>query len=69
MLKPKVILIEQVIAVGPGNLDPEGNRTPLKLEAGSTVMFSKYAGSEFKSSDGAEFIVLRASDVMASLSS
>ncbi|KAG6481755.1 hypothetical protein ZIOFF_058376 [Zingiber officinale] len=58
-----------VIAVGPGNLDPEGNRTPLKLEAGSTVMFSKYAGSEFKSSDGAEFIVLRASDVMASLSS
>ncbi|WOL01067.1 20 kDa chaperonin, chloroplastic [Canna indica] len=58
-----------VIAVGPGSLDPEGNRKPLELSAGSTVMYSKYAGSEFKSSDGGEYIVLKASDVMAVLSS
>ncbi|KAG6514339.1 20 kDa chaperonin, chloroplastic-like [Zingiber officinale] len=57
-----------VIAVGPGNRDLDGNWSPVKLAVGSTIMYSKYAGSEFKSSDGAEFIVLRASDVMAILS-
>ncbi|GAA0170521.1 chaperonin [Lithospermum erythrorhizon] len=57
-----------VIAVGPGPLDEEGNRKPLSVSAGNTVMYSKYAGSEFKGSDGSDYIVLRASDVMAVLS-
>ncbi|CAO2841664.1 unnamed protein product [Amaranthus hypochondriacus] len=57
-----------VIAVGPGPLDEEGNRKPLSLSTGSTVMYSKYAGNEFKGKDGSDYIVLRASDVMAVLS-
>lgn len=59
---------EQVIAVGPGPLDEEGNRKPLSVSAGNTVMYSKYAGNDFKGSDGSDYIALRASDVMAVLS-
>lgn len=60
--------IGTVIAVGPGSLDGEGNRKPLSLSPGSTIMYSKYAGNEFKGSDGSDYIALRASDVMAVLS-
>ncbi|KAK1301416.1 hypothetical protein QJS10_CPB12g01827 [Acorus calamus] len=61
--------IGTVIAVGPGPLDEEGNRVPLTVSTGSTVLYSKYAGSEFKGEDGSDYIALRASDVMAILSS
>ncbi|KAD7477950.1 hypothetical protein E3N88_01086 [Mikania micrantha] len=56
-----------VIAVGPGPLDEEGNRKELTVSAGNTVLYSKYAGNDFKGSDGSEYIVLRASDIMAVL--
>ncbi|URD88847.1 20 kDa chaperonin [Musa troglodytarum] len=60
--------IGTVIAVGPGPLDV-GNRKPLtSITPGSTVLYSKYAGNEFKSADGSLYIALRASDVMAVLS-
>lgn len=58
----------QVIAVGPGPLDEEGNRKPLSVATGNSVLYSKYAGNDFKGSDGSEYIALRASDVMAVLS-
>lgn len=57
-----------MIAVGPGPLDEEGKRKPLSFSPGSTVMYSKYAGNDFKGTDGSEYIALRASDVMAVLS-
>lgn len=58
----------QVIAVGPGHLDEEGNRKPLSVAPGNTVLYSKYAGNDFKDSDGTDYIALRATDVMAVLS-
>ncbi|CAI9765972.1 unnamed protein product [Fraxinus pennsylvanica] len=60
--------IGTVIAVGPGPLDEEGNRKPLSVAPENTVLYSKYAGNDFKGSDGSEYIALRASDVMAVLS-
>ncbi|GMH13770.1 hypothetical protein Nepgr_015611 [Nepenthes gracilis] len=60
--------IGTVIAVGPGPLDEEGKRKPVSLSAGNTVLYSKYAGNDFKGSDGFSYIALRASDVMAILS-
>lgn len=60
--------IGTVISVGPGPLDEEGNRKPLPVAPGSTVMYSKYAGNDFKGSDGTNYIALRASEVMAVLS-
>lgn len=58
----------QVIAAGPGPLDEEGNRKPLSIAPGNTVLYSKYAGNDFKGSDGSEYIALRAPEVMAVLS-
>lgn len=63
-----LLLWKQVVAVGPGALDEEGNRKPLTISSGSTVLYSKYAGNEFKGADGSDYIALRASDVMAVLS-
>lgn len=59
--------IGTVVAVGPGPLDEEGNRKPLSVTPGNTVLYSKYAGNDFKGSDGLEYIALRASDVIAIL--
>ncbi|TKY54394.1 20 kDa chaperonin [Spatholobus suberectus] len=60
--------IGTVIAVGPGPLDVEGNRKSLSITPGNTVLYSKYAGNDFKGKDGSDYIALRASDVMAILS-
>ncbi|XP_051149580.1 20 kDa chaperonin, chloroplastic-like [Andrographis paniculata] len=60
--------IGTVVAVGPGLLDDEGNRKALSVVPGNTVLYSKYAGNEFKGGDGSEYIALRVSDVIAVLS-
>ena len=57
-----------MIAVGLGPLDEEGNKKPLFLTPRSIVMYSNYAGIDFKGKDGYDYIALRVSDVMAILS-
>ena len=57
-----------MVAVGPGPVDEEGKRKPLSVAPGNTVMYSKYAGNDFKGTDGSNYIALRAADVMAVLS-
>ena len=37
-----------VVAVGPGRLTDEGNRVPMDVAVGDTVVFFKYAGTEYK---------------------
>ncbi len=52
-----------VIAVGPGRFE-DGNRVPLDINVGDTVIYSKYGGTEV-TVDGDELLVLRESDVLA----
>ncbi|GER41730.1 20 kDa chaperonin family protein [Striga asiatica] len=59
--------IGTVVAVGPGPLDKSGERKSLSISPGSTVLYSKYAGNDFKGNDGSNYITLRASDVIAIL--
>lgn len=54
--------------MGPGALDEEGSRKALRVKPGSTVLYSRYAGSEFKGPDGSDYISLRENDIMAILS-
>lgn len=54
----------EVIAVGPGKLDEQGIRQPLTLQAGDTILYGKYSGSEFKLNDE-EVLIMRESDVFA----
>ena len=54
----------EVLAVGDGRLDDNGQRVPLDVTAGDTVLYSKYGGTEIKI-DGQDLLVLRESDVLA----
>jgi chaperonin GroES len=54
-----------VVAVGPGRYD-NGALVPMGVAEGDTVIYSKYGGTEVKV-DGAELLVLRASDILAKL--
>jgi chaperonin GroES len=52
-----------VIAVGPGRFE-DGNRVPLDVKEGDTVVYSKYGGTELKYGAD-EYLVLSARDVLA----
>jgi chaperonin GroES len=53
-----------VLAVGPGKVNDNGQRTPLEVSEGAEVLYSKYAGTEVKI-DGEELLVVRESDILA----
>ena len=54
----------EVLAIGPGRIDDNGNRVPLDLKVGDKVIYSKYGGTEVKY-DGDEYLILSARDVLA----
>ena len=60
-------VIGTVVATGPGAYGEDGDRKPLEVTKGNAVLYSKYAGNDFKSKDGTQFVVLRVSDVLAVL--
>ena len=57
----------EVIAVGPGRVDDNGNRVPLDVSVGDKVIFSKYGGTEVKYG-GEDLLILSARDVLAVVS-
>jgi co-chaperonin GroES (HSP10) len=52
-----------VLAVGPGRFE-NGQRLPLDINEGDTVIFSKYGGTEIKLGAD-EYLILSARDVLA----
>ena len=54
----------EVVAVGPGRIDDNGNRVPLDVSVGERVIYSKYGGTEVKYS-GEEYLILSARDILA----
>ena len=53
-----------VIAVGQGRRDDDGDRIPMDVSVGDTVLFAKYAGTEFKFEDE-EYLILSEKDILA----
>ena len=53
-----------VAAVGDGKLLDDGTRGKLQVQAGDTVLFASYSGTEIKF-DGDEYMVMDESDVLA----
>ena len=53
-----------VLAVGPGRVDDNGNRVPLDVNVGDTVIYSKYGGTEIRY-NGEDYLILSARDVLA----
>ena len=54
----------EIVAVGPGKLSDDGNRTPMEVTPGDRVLYGKYSGTEV-TVDGDEYLILRESDVLA----
>ncbi len=54
----------EVIAVGPGKLLENGERSKMEVKKGDRVLFSRYGGTEVKI-DGEEHLILREEDVFA----
>jgi len=57
----------EVVAVGPGRVDDKGNRITVEVKSGDKVVYSKYAGTEFKDGDQ-EYLIVRETDILAKIS-
>ena len=53
----------EVIAVGPGARDEDGERIALDVKVGDRILFGKWSGTEVKL-DGEELLIMKESDIM-----
>ena len=56
----------EVIAVGPGARDEDGERIPLDVKTGDRILFGKWSGTEVKI-DGEDLLIMKESDIMGVL--
>ncbi len=54
----------EIVAVGPGKQNNDGDRIPMEVAAGDRVLYGKYSGTEV-TVDGDEYLILRESDILA----
>ncbi len=55
--------LAKVVAVGPGGVI-DGKEVVMQVKVGDTVLYSKYAGSDFKL-DGKEVTIIKQADILA----
>lgn len=53
----------EVIAVGSGYINDNGDKRPLDVKSGDKIVFSKWAGTEV-TIDGEELMVMKESDII-----
>lgn len=56
----------KVIAIGDGRRDEEGNRVPMDVKVGETILFAKYGGTEVKI-ESQKLLILKETDILAIL--
>jgi len=54
----------KILSVGPGERDEDGDRIPMDVKEGDTVLFAKYAGTEIKVNTK-KLLILKESDILA----
>lgn len=58
----------EVVAVGPGKIDDEGQHHSLSVKVGDRVLFSSYAGTEVKQQDSdEEYLIMSEEDIFGIL--
>jgi chaperonin GroES len=58
----------EVIAVGPGKRDEDGKVIQMNVKEGDKVLFTTYAGTEIKNSDGeADYLIMAEDDLLGIL--
>ena len=55
-----------IVAAGPGRPPDDGTLVKLEVKTGDTVIYSKYAGTEYIVG-GTEYLIVRESDVLATV--
>ncbi len=53
-----------VLSIGPGDRDDDGDRIAMDVKVGDVVLFAKYSGTEIKI-DSKKLLILRESDILA----
>jgi len=53
----------EIVAVGEGARDEDGDRVPMDVKAGDRVLFGKWSGTEVKI-DGEDLLIMKESDIM-----
>ena len=56
----------EVVSVGKGKLNEEGDLVPMTVKAGDRILFGKYSGSDIKL-DGEEYLILREDEILGVL--
>lgn len=54
----------EVMAVGPGKLNDDGERSPMDVKEGDRVLIGKYSGSEIKIGDE-DLVIVREDEILA----
>jgi chaperonin GroES len=54
----------EVVAVGPGKKDSQGNLVPMPVKVGDIVLMDKYSGQEV-TLDDQEYVIVRSDDLIA----
>ena len=57
----------EVVAVGPGEPNDNGDKIKPDVDKGDKVVYSKYGGTEIKV-DGIEYLILSSRDILAKVS-
>ena len=57
----------EIVAVGPGKRNDNGEVSPLDVKAGDLVIFGKWSGTEV-TIDGQDLLIMNESDIMGVLS-
>jgi chaperonin GroES len=55
----------KVLAVGEGRLTKDGKRRDLQVKVGDNVLFTSYAGDEFKLEGDKKVLLMREDDILA----
>jgi chaperonin GroES len=55
----------KVLAVGDGRVAKDGKRRPLQVKIGDSVLFTSYAGDEFKLDGDKKVLLMREDDILA----
>jgi len=53
----------EVVAVGEGSRDEDGERIPMDVKDGDRVLFGKWSGTEVKI-DGEDLLIMKESDIL-----
>ena len=54
----------EVVAIGPGKVSDAGEKIPMTVKVGDTILYGKYSGTEV-TIDTEEYLIVRESDILA----